>query len=222
MLYIAMAQAQLFDAIKAGDAAAVNSLLEADPRLAEAKDEKGVSAILTALYYRQPQIAHALREKRDSVDIFEAASLGELRTMKQISQQHPEYLQATSSDGWTALHLAAFFGHAEIVRWLLENDVAVDARSANPMNNTALHAAQVSNHVDVARALLEHGASVNEKQHGGFTALHSAASNGCEPMVELLLEHGANPSLRDDAGKSAADHAAEKKHDPVAQRLRRG
>ncbi len=209
---------ELFAAIKAGDAATARTILSGDPSLGDARDEKGVSALLAALYHRQTEIAGLIRSRRETLDIFEAASVSDQKKLEQILQQAPERVHAYSADGWTALHLAAFFGEADSVRALLSAGAAVDARSNNPMQNTALHAAQVFNQVEASRLLLDAGADVNAKQHGGFTALHAAAGNGCEAMVDLMLSRGANKTLRDDSGKSAADLAA--KHPQLAERLR--
>lgn len=202
------ASAEFLQAVKGGDTAQAQQLLEQDASLADTRDGSGVSALLNALYMGHKDAAEAIRAKRSNIDMFEAAALGDLRALRQMLQQHPEQVHSYSSDGWTALHLAAFFGQTEAVRELLAGNAAVDARSKNNMNNTALHAAQVFKNVDAVRLLLEHGAEVNAQQHGGYTALHSAAQNGSREMVELLLKHGANKSVRDDSGKSAADHAA--------------
>jgi uncharacterized protein len=211
---------QLFTAIKAGDAEQVKSLLEKDPEAAESRDEKGVSSLLSALYSGKQEIAQLIREKRSGIDIFEAAALGDMRSLRQLLQQHPESAHTYSADGWTPLHLAAFFGQAEAVDELLAANADANARATNSTNNTPLHAAQVFVNVDVSRALLDHGADVNAKQEGGFTALQAAALHGCAPMVELLLERGADKSVRDDSGKSAADLAGEKGFVELARKLR--
>jgi hypothetical protein len=45
-----MPTANLFDAIRAGDLTTVKSLLDADPSLASAKNDSGVSAVLMSIY----------------------------------------------------------------------------------------------------------------------------------------------------------------------------
>ena len=51
---------EFFTAIKGGDKAAVERLLERDRELVDARDENGLSPILTALYHGQSDIATAI------------------------------------------------------------------------------------------------------------------------------------------------------------------
>ena len=91
-----------------------------------------------------------------------------------------------SGDGWTPLHLAAFFGHAKIVEMLLARDADVSARSHNPNGNTPLHAALAGNHKLVAGLLIGAGADVNGADAQGWRPLHLAAANG-EGLTPLSL-----------------------------------
>ena len=47
--------------------------------------------------------------------------------------------RAKSNQGWTPLHLATYFGHAQMVQLLLDNGADVDA--LNDAGDTALHKA---------------------------------------------------------------------------------
>ena len=46
---------ELIDAIRAGNNCRIRELVTADPTVAAARDEGGVSALLTALYFHQEQ-----------------------------------------------------------------------------------------------------------------------------------------------------------------------
>ena len=67
-------------------------------------------------------------------------------------------LNAFAYDGWTPLHLAAFFGHLDAARALIDAGADIDAFSRNGLTNTPLHAATAGRHGDVALLLVEHGA----------------------------------------------------------------
>eukprot|EP00051_Salpingoeca_urceolata_P005315 m.72059 g.72059 ORF g.72059 m.72059 type:complete len:145 (-) comp14231_c1_seq2:1369-1803(-) len=56
-------------------------------------------------------------------------------------------------EGWTCLHLAAFWGNTEVCRYLLEHGAQIDAR--DQASWTPLHRASFHGHADVVAALLE-------------------------------------------------------------------
>lgn len=209
----------LLAAITANDEPRVEFLLASHPKLAEARNADGVSALLLALYRGQQSMAAKIAAQKIRLNIFEAAAMGQVETLKKLVATDPMHLRSTSGDGFPALHLAAFFGQLEAVEFLLAAGAGVGARSTNPMDNTALHAAMVFRHVEVARVLLEHGAAVNARQHGGFTALHAAAFHNDEKMAELLLSRGADKLLKTDEGKTAQDIALDKGFDVLAAKL---
>src|SRR5262245_64155104 len=73
----AMASEDLFEAIRANDAARVRALLSEDEARAAARNAGGVSAVLHACYHGRPQLARLLVEHGAPVDVFEAAALGD-------------------------------------------------------------------------------------------------------------------------------------------------
>ncbi len=105
------------------------------------------------------------------------------------------------------MHLAAFFGHPELAKGLLNRGAAIDSRSTNAMKNTPLHAAAAGAKFEMVKLLLDHGADANARQHGGWTALHSAAQTGNRAMGETLLAHGADVKARADNNQSPLDLA---------------
>ena len=91
-----------------------------------------------------------------------------------------------------ALEWAAYNGHLDMVRLLLEVIGAFD----RPNPNQSLGWAASRGHLDVAHLLLEHGALVNSQPKGvsflGPSALMLAAYNSHLEMVRFLLERGAD------------------------------
>lgn len=210
----------LFSAIKEGDAAKVKAMVESDPSLLNATDENGLGAFTVARYSRQDAIAEMLLEKGVQLDIFAACMAGITHRAVELLAQDRGLTAAYSHDGWTALHLAAFFGKLEIAEVLLANEAPVNARSKNAMANTPLHAAVAGRKaLEMAGILLAHGAEVNARQQGGFTALHAAAQNGDEKLVRLLISLGADVKARADNNQNAMDLAMAKGHQAIVTLL---
>ncbi len=218
-------ETRFWTAVTTGDCATVESLVRAQPGLATARRD-GVSAVLVAMYHHKPEVAACLRARLESLDIFEAAALGEVDRVASLlggdSGLANAVANAVSNDGFGPLGLASFFGHEPAVQVLLEHGARVDKASSNGMHVMPLHSAAAAHSVPIARLLLEHGAPVNARQGGGgfgFTPLMEAAYNGQVDMVEILLQHGADPRLRDEEGRTAADHALAQGHASLAERL---
>jgi ankyrin repeat protein len=199
---------QLFDAIRKGNAREVSKLLEEDRALIDAK-KSGVSALLTAVYHRHPEIARLFIKRGAKLDIFEASAVGDAARLRQLLADDPSRVNAFAADGFTPLGLASFFGHPEAVRLLLERNADPNLASANAQRVAPLHSAVAGGKVEIVRELLARGADVNARQDLGFTALHGAAVEGGEETIRLLLDHGADPDAKNAAGKTPADLARE-------------
>lgn len=182
--------ADLFDAIKAGDAARVRELVSADPAAASARDESGLSAVLVALYHRQAEARDALLAAGPELDVLDAAALGRVDLLREAG---PDALSARGVDGFTPLHLAAFFGGAEAVRVLLAAGAPADADNDNAAHVRPLHSAIAAGDHGAAAALLAAGADPNVRQNGGYTPLLQAAHADDPELSRLLLDAGADP-----------------------------
>jgi len=212
---------ELLAAIDADDAAAVERLLGEEPALAGLRGDDGVSTVLRALYRRRESALAALLRVARDLDLFEAAALGETTRVGEILAARPEAVSDRSSDGFTALHLAAFFDRPAVAELLVGRGAEVDAVAANATQVTALHSAATSRSTAIVGLLLAHGADPNAVQQAGFRSLHSAANNGDLPTIELLLAHGADRDARANDGRTAADVAADAGRAEAAERLRR-
>lgn len=207
------------DQVKRGDLEGVRATLAEDPKLLEATNEAGQSAFLLAKYYGQGPTADYLLSLHPKLDVFDACVAGLAPVVLSAADENKKLLESYSSDGWTVLHLAAFFGHPELAAQLLERGAEVNSRSTNSMKNTPLHAAVAGRKAAVVRVLLEHGADANAQQEGGWTALHGAAQSGDREIVELLLAGGANANARAQNNQSPLDMALTKGHEEVAALL---
>lgn len=212
-------QSEVISAIQAGDVDQVRALLQADPALAGAKDQRGVSALMHAYYRGHREIADLILATRSDLDIFEATASGRQQIVSGILDRDPAQAQAWSADGFTALHFASFFNQPAIARELVRRGADVAAVSMNPMEVTPLHSAAAAHATEIVRMLVESDAPVNAKQHGGWTALHAAADNGDEEMIKILLQHGADPLAQNDDGKTPAQIAQLRGRDKAFQLL---
>jgi ankyrin repeat protein len=161
------------------------------------------SPLLLALFHRRPEEAERLLAEGAPVGPLEAAALGDVERLRGAD------LTLRSADGFTPLHLAAFFGGVEAVRAVLATGFAADADADNPFRVRPLHSAAAARDLESARALLAAGADPDVRQNGGYTPLHTAAHNGDHALVALLLDHGADRALADDEGKLPRDMTAD-------------
>ena len=179
-----------------------------------------MSELIAAVYSGDQARIDELLAGHPELDVFEASALGRVQRLEDLLDAEPGLVAAWAEDGFTPLHLAAFFRHPEAARLLVERGALVDVVARNKdLEVTPLQSAAASREEETAALLLERGADPNVQQRGGFTALHAAAQNGDEPLAELLLVHGADPALTADDGRTAADFAREAGHEGLAARL---
>jgi len=209
----------IFEAIRAGNADKLRELVAANAARAALVGDAGISALMFALYHRRQDLVDILLSADPEMNVFDAAALGDAALVTGLLDTHPDFLRAHAADGFTLLHLAAFFGRAEIVDLLLARGATVDAVSDNPMRVRPLHSAAAAGQTVVVESLLRAGADPDARQEGGWTALHQAALSGNEAMVRLLLEFDADREILSDDGRTAAAMAAAKGFIAVAMLL---
>jgi ankyrin repeat protein len=207
------------DAVKKGDIESVRSALAADPNLLDATNEAGQGAFLLAKYYRQEATADFLLGQGPKLNFFDQCVAGQTPPVMAQIEATPALLEEHSTDGWTPLHLAAFFGAQELAEALLAKGAEIDARSTNNMQNTPLHAAIAGRRAAMVKFLLERGADANARQSGGWSALQGAAQGGDREMVEILIANGAHINARSDNNQCALDMALLRGHQDIADLL---
>jgi ankyrin repeat protein len=211
---------EAFEAARTGDVERLDALLAADPSLAAARNDQGLSILMQALYHQQAEAAQRLLRAEPALDLFEAAAVGRTDRIEELARQDPATAVAFAPDGFTALHFAAFFAQPAAVEAMLRHGARVNAVSGNPSAVTPLHSAVAGASAEAVAFLLAAGAEVDARQAGGFTPLMGAAFAGLADVVEQLLAAGADPALSNDEGKTAADLAAERGHSDLEARLR--
>ena len=179
------------------------------------------SDILMALYMGDRDKAKSLAAGT-TLSLPELAAFGDLGHITERLARASEDMQVYSPDGWTALHLAAYFGYASVLVRLLRSGASHSARSRNAQGNTALHASLAGRcEMPVITALLAAGSDPSAVDAQGYTPMHLSASRGDQGASELLLACGAKPDVRTPDGKTPADIARERGHVDLAEWLAR-
>ncbi len=130
--------------------------------------------------------------------IVTAADEGRLEDVKAAlaAGASPDAMGPNSS----ALHMASFNGHEEIVQLLLQhkaNPNLLDKQSFYPLQLAASKGRDA-----ICKLLIENGATIEAKtQHGG-TALHVAAASDFPSTIQVLLDAGANKEATDTGGNT--------------------
>lgn len=151
-----------------------------------------VSPLMTTLAFGFSEAAEALVKRGARVDsVAAAAGLGRLADARQM------LAAANREDRHRALALAAQHGHAEIVRFLL--DEGEDPNRYNPEGNhghsTPLHQAVWSGHDSVVCLLVERGARLDTKDTiFQSTPLGWAEYGGRTEIANYLRAHGGGAS----------------------------
>lgn len=101
---------RIFDLIEAGDEDGLRELLEARPELAGKRNEEGISPVLHALYRGQRDLVEPILDANPPLDVFDSAAVDRTRGLEALLDDERQLATAWSPDGFTALHLAAYFG----------------------------------------------------------------------------------------------------------------
>jgi ankyrin repeat protein len=119
-----------------------------------------------------------------------------LEKVKVLFKKQPDLVFSKDAYSFnTPLHIASFYGHPDVVEFLLANKSDVNAK--NRYHWRPLHSAALNGHKDVVELLLVNKAEVNVKSvrfPSGSTPLDRAVAHGHKDVVELLRQHGGEAS----------------------------
>ena len=120
----------------------------------------------------------------------------------------------------SALVAAVYNGEVGCVELLVSRGADVDELGKiGGHAMTALHAAARRGHTDLASYLIAAGATVDSRDHFGYTPLHYASIAGQKGVVLLLISEGADVNARTQDGLSPLDYAIKRGHDEIAKIL---
>jgi ankyrin repeat protein len=203
------------EAIRARDRARVRSMLEKQPALVHAADERGNQPIHWAVLTRQMDLVDDLLARGADINAMRPDGARPL----DLTRGDYHYRSWYRDLPWNAVRkhevlvgyllargafydisVAAKVGDAERVAALLDQDPGLVNRVpawCSYYSGLPLRCAAANGHLAVVKLLLDRGANPNEPEFdiapfGG--ALHAAIGNRHHDVVKLLLEHGANPN----------------------------
>jgi ankyrin repeat protein len=216
-------------AIRQRDLAKVKGLLDAQPELLHAGDERGNQPLHWATMTRQLAMIDELLSRGADINarrpdgarpIQLANGDYHFRGWRDVPQDWPTtpaqvlaHLRARGAD--VDISTAASTGDLERVRELLDHDPSLANRvseyvtyyigSGAPLKNAA-----ALGHIEIVKLLLERGADPNLPEEGIAPhghALYSAVANGHHEIARLLLEHGAYPNPEVESSADALSRA---------------
>ncbi|KAG8631722.1 hypothetical protein KVT40_000862 [Elsinoe batatas] len=179
------AQRDLRMAIRRDDVRTVSSLLE---RSGQPEDLVRL-ALHEATRFAKHQIVHVLLKEKDV---------------------KPDLMSQSKE---CALHIAAQYGHLNIIQLLLDSRANPNLAGADGW--TAIHFAIHGNHDRVLFTLLNNPrrANVDARNTYGDTGLHAAAEKGEFRLADILIRAGATLSLQNSAGLSPLEVAIVKRNE---------
>jgi cytohesin len=184
----------IFAAAIVGHTDQVAAVLKEDPKLINARDGDGRTALHWAALYGQKKVVELLLAEKADVN-----SLDE--------------------DGFTPLHWAATFNQSDAVKVLLANKADLNLKVPK-YGWTALRLAVIHGHMATAEALLNGGSDPNVKDDENIPLLHQAVIRGKKEMVELLLDKKADVNKKDSEGETPLDEAEEQGNKEIIELLR--
>ena len=201
---------------RAGDRAAVSSLLQQEGVDVDAAQVDGTTALHWAAYGDDAELAELLLDAGADPDAVNrngstplavaCANAGTAVVAQLLDAGADPHLAPT---GEPPILTCARTGRVAAVRALLARGADIDAVDAW-RGQTPLMWAAAENHVRVMRLLLETGAAVDVPSTGGFTALMFAVRQDARDALRLLIEAGAEVDARipDPAARAAGSPPA--------------
>jgi len=170
--------------------------------------------VVETLLNANPQLANRLDDD-ERLPLHWAASYNRLQIIEILAEQKGFDVDAQDGAGWTALMMAASLKDADaLVDFLLMKGADVGIRTNK--GQTALHFTASKSNLDTARKLVDHQATARVKDKRGQLPLHRAAAVGNVPLVKLLLENKSPVNATDMDGCTPLHHAIAEGHGDAA------
>ncbi|XP_076678154.1 tankyrase isoform X3 [Andrena cerasifolii] len=242
------AEAQLLEASKSGDLAAVERILQTNPHAVNCRDLDGRHSTplhFAAGFNRVPVVEYLLahgadvhaKDKGGLVPLHNACSYGHYE-VTELLVKHGASVNVADLWKFTPLHEAAAKGKYEIVRLLLRHGADATKKNrdgATPLdlvrdgdqdvadllrgNSALLDAAKKGNLTRVQRLVTQDNINCRDAQGRNSTPLHLAAGYNNLEVAEFLLERGADVNAQDKGGLIPLHNASSYGHLDIAALL---
>jgi uncharacterized protein len=212
----------LIDAARRGDLAAVEALLESNPKALGRGNAEGMTALLWAAVQGHAPVVElllargadaAVRSSRGSTALMLAAEQGHLEVARLLVSR------AGADERGEALRYAVGAGRTELTVWLLD-EAGAALEYGGTDGKTPLTWATLAGHAALAEELLRRGADVEARSStflplegrddSGWQPLHYAADRRHPLLVQLLLDAGAQVDAETTEGTTPLMLAARK------------
>lgn len=118
-----------------------------------------------------------------------------------------------------ALHLAAWCGHVDALKFYVDTGLLTDLDSVSVEILTPMHLAAFSGEIEVVKFLCSRGGGLNLKSADGSLPLHLAVRNGHIDVVEFLVESGSTMDT-DNRGLTPMAYAMQLQNQSILDCLR--
>lgn len=172
------AEYDIFTAAARGDLARVKELVAKDPALVE-KEAGSQTPLAWAATRNRPEVLRFLIDQGSDIN---------------------------HHNNWegSGLAEAAWLGHMEIARILLERGANPEVGAGDDAYGTPLHRACWQGNIEMVLILLKHGAQIDSVNNTKDTPLCFAIGQGQTAVAKLLLDRGADPNGKGNSPLSAA------------------
>ena len=195
----------------------LTEVLNETPELINGKTEQGISFLQFAVYCKNKFAVDLFKQKKPHLDLYEAASIGDLDTVKSHIDNKPGLVNSYAPDGFTPLGLSCFFGHITVAKYLIEKGANTSQSSNNPLKVAPIRSACTISNYEIAELLVLNGADVNVREQADYAPLHIAAISGQTKLAKLLIENGAEINSKMLNGKTPFLLAQEKSFSETAE-----
>jgi hypothetical protein len=163
------------------------------------------------------RVMREVRNKKGMTQLYFYCLYGMTSSVMRMLEMKSIDVEAKLSDElqWTCLMEAAYFGHFDICRLLVNKGAQMEAKDVS--GDTPLHWAAGSGHLEIVRLLCDRGADIEARCNGGWRPLHIAALSGRISIVKELVEvRNAEIDARTDGGRTALWYARQACKDDIA------
>lgn len=175
-----------------------------------------ITALFLAASYNQSAMVKLLLQQGANPDegLWIAAAMGNNELVSQLLEAGAD-VNKINYDGFSPLMHAAYYGHLDTVKLLLEHGAYIDFHQ----KTSALIIAAQNGHIELVEYLLLKGATVSCRDEDSLQAIHVASFYGHKEIVNLLLRWGAKAIDTTRDGKTALYYALIANKEEVTKEL---
>ncbi|KAK6361430.1 hypothetical protein TWF730_005159 [Orbilia blumenaviensis] len=165
------------------------------------QSEAGISAYSQAVLTLEDSSGYGKWRPKRTTAVHLAAYFGLQISMGELLVDDIAALEAQDDNGRTALALAVWWGHENIISLLIDKGASLETKDKN--DRTPLLQTVISQgNTEIVKLLLDKNANVESKDGFGRTPLSWAVWWGHEKAITLLLDKGADLETRDNDGRT--------------------